>query len=89
MRTLPTILLQIFCEIIINLKVIALSIIDPDREIHNLDPQPLRYCLLASTPSAPQVTRWIEPGVVYWSRDLCSKHAALQRDWLAGGCHPI
>ena len=30
MRTLPTILLQIYCEIILNLKVIAISIIDPD-----------------------------------------------------------
>ena len=30
MKTLPTILLQLFCEIMIILKVIALSIIDPD-----------------------------------------------------------
>ena len=43
------------------------------REIHPLDPQPHRYCMLASTASAPRVTR-CSPGA-YWSRDLCSKHA--------------
>ena len=57
--------------------------IQGDREIHPLDPQPHRYCMLASTASAPRVTR-CSLGL-YWSRDLCSKHA----DWLAGGCHPI
>ena len=50
------------------------------REIHPLDPQPHRYCMLASTASAPQVTR-CSLGL-YWSRDLCSKHAAADR--LAG-----
>ena len=44
------------------------------REIHNLDPQPHRYCMLASTASAPRVTRWSLG--LYWSHDLCSKHAA-------------
>ena len=43
------------------------------REIHPLDPQPHRYCMLASTASAPRVTR-CSLGL-YWSRDLCSKHA--------------
>ena len=40
------------------------------REIHPLDPQPHRYCMLASTASAPRVTR-CSLGL-YWSRDLCS-----------------
>ena len=43
------------------------------REIHPLDPQTIRYCMLASTASAPRVTR-CSLGL-YWSRDLCSKHA--------------
>ena len=43
------------------------------REIHPLDPQPHRYCMLASTASAPQVMR-CSLGL-FWSRDLCSKHA--------------
>ena len=43
------------------------------REIHPLDPQPHRYCMLASTASAHRVTR-CSLGL-YWSRDLCSKHA--------------
>ena len=43
------------------------------REIHPLDPQPHRYCMLASTASAPRVTR-CSLGL-YWSCDLCSKHA--------------
>ena len=43
------------------------------REIHPLDPQPLRYCMLASTASVPRVKR-CSLGL-YWSRDLCSKHA--------------
>ena len=43
------------------------------REIHPLDPQPHRYCMLASTASAPRVTR-CSMGL-YRSRDLCSKHA--------------
>ena len=43
------------------------------REIHPLDPQPHRYCMLASTVSAPGVTP-CSLGL-YWSRDLCSKHA--------------
>ena len=42
-------------------------------EIHPLDPQPHRYCMLASMASAPRVTR-CSLGL-YWSRDLCSKHA--------------
>ena len=40
------------------------------REIHPLDPQPHRYCMLASTASAPQVTR-CSLGL-YWSSDLCT-----------------
>ena len=44
------------------------------REIHNLDPQPHRYCMLTSTASVPRVTRW-SLGLC-WSRDLCSKYAA-------------
>ena len=43
------------------------------REIHPLDPQPPRYCMLASTASAARVTR-CSLGL-YWSCDLCSKHA--------------
>ena len=43
------------------------------REIHPLDPQPHRYCMLASTASAPRVMRCSRG--LYWSRDLCSKHA--------------
>ena len=43
------------------------------REIHPLDPQSNRYCMLASTASAPRVTR-CSLGL-YWSSDLCSKHA--------------
>ena len=43
------------------------------REIHPLDLQAHRYCMLASTASAPRVTR-CSLGF-YWSRDLCSKHA--------------
>ena len=50
------------------------------REIHPLDMQPQRYCMLASTASAPRVTR-CSLGL-YWSHDLCSKHAAAER--LAG-----
>ena len=46
------------------------------REIHPLDPQPHRYCMLASTASAPRVTR-CSLGL-YWSRDLCTA------GWLAG-----
>ena len=53
------------------------------REIHNLDPQPHRHCMLTSTASAPRVTRcslgkywsqdiFSERG---WQNDLCSKHA--------------
>ena len=38
-----------------------------------LNLQPHRYCMLASTASAPRVTR-CSLGL-YWSRDLCSKHA--------------
>ena len=34
-RTLPITLLQIFCQIILNFKVIALSIIDPDDTLLN------------------------------------------------------
>ena len=48
------------------------------REIHPLDPQPHRYCMLASTASAPGVTR-CSLGL-YWSCDLCSKHACT--GWL-------
>ena len=49
-----------------------LSLPEP-REIHPLDPQPHRYCMLASTASTPRVTH-CSLGL-YWSRDLCSKHA--------------
>ena len=38
------------------------------REIHNLDLQPHRYCTLASTASAPRVTR-CSLGL-YWSRGM-------------------
>ena len=48
------------------------------REIHPLDPQPHRYCMLASTASAPRVTR-CSLGL-YWSGDLCSKHAGWLGD---------
>ena len=53
------------------------------REIHPLDSQqtqPHRYCMLDSTASAPRVTccsLWL-----YWSRDLCSRHAAAETGWL-------
>ena len=50
------------------------------REIHPLNPQPHRYCMLASTASAPRVTR-CSLGL-YWSHDLCSKHAAAETGWL-------
>ena len=50
------------------------------REIHPLDPQPHRYCMLASTASAPQVTR-CSLGV-YWSRDLCSTETGWLISWL-------
>ena len=43
------------------------------REIHNLDPQPHRHCMLASTASAPRVTR-CSLGK-YWSRDFFQKEA--------------
>ena len=48
-------------------------VLESSREIHPLDPQPHRYCMLASTASAPRVTH-CSLGL-YWSRDLCSKHA--------------
>ena len=50
--------------------------LDGTREIHPLDPQPHRYCMLASTASAPRVT-CCSLGL-YWSRDLCTA------GWLAG-----
>ena len=59
--------------------VLGFSLVS-SREIHNLVPQPHRYCVLASTASAPRVTR-CSLGL-YRSRDLCSKHAAAER--LAG-----
>ena len=43
------------------------------REIHNLDPQPHRHCMLAPTASAPRVTR-CSLGK-YWSRDFFRKEA--------------
>ena len=46
------------------------------REIHPLEQQPNRYSMLASTASAPRVTR-CSLGL-YWSRDLCTA------GWLAG-----
>ena len=52
----------------------------PIREIHPLDPQPHKYCMLASMASAPRVTR-CSLGL-YWSRDLCSKHTAAETGWL-------
>ena len=55
------------------LLVLYGSMLTVPREIHPLDPQPHRYCMLASTASAPRVTR-CSLGL-YWSRDLCSKHA--------------
>ena len=50
------------------------------REIHNLDPQPHRYCMLVSTASAPRVTR-CSMGL-YWSRDLCSRETGWLIGWL-------
>ena len=50
------------------------------REIHPLDPQPHRYCMLASTAFAPRVTR-CSLGL-YWSRDLCSKRAGWLISWM-------
>ena len=46
------------------------SKVSQSREIHPLEPQPNRYCMLASTASAPRVTR-CSLGL-YWSRDLCT-----------------
>ena len=56
------------------------------REIHNLDPQPHRYCMLASTASTASAPRVMRRSLgLYWSRDLCSKHAAERlAGWLAG-----
>ena len=56
-----------------NANSSSTSVIPGIREIHPLDPQPHRYCMLASTASAPRVTR-CSLGL-YWSRDMCSKHA--------------
>ena len=50
------------------------------REIHPLDPQPHRYCMLASTASAPRITR-CSLGL-YWSRDLCSRGTGWLIGWL-------
>ena len=47
------------------------------REIHNLDPQPHRHCMLAPRPSPPQVTR-CSLGK-YWSRDFFQKEAESSR----------
>ena len=57
-----------------NIKTYLLLLVI--REIHPLDPQTHRYCMLASTASAPRVTR-CSLGL-YWSRDLCTA------GWLAG-----
>ena len=54
-------------------RYVVPSLVASTREIHPLDPQPHRYCMLASTASAPWVMR-CSLGL-YWSRDLCSKHA--------------
>ena len=63
-------------------------VISQSREIHNLDPQPHRHCMLASTASAPRVTR-CSLGL-YWSRYFFQKEAGrMLPGWLAGGCHPI
>ena len=43
------------------------------REIHNLDPQPHRHCMLAPRASAPRVMR-CSLGK-YWSRDFFQKEA--------------
>ena len=43
------------------------------REIHNLDPQPHRHCMLASKASAPPVTRCSLRK--YWSHDFFQKEA--------------
>ena len=51
-----------------------------NREIHPLDPQPHRYCMLASTTSAPRITR-CSLGL-YWSRDLCSRETGWLIGWL-------
>ena len=58
------------------------------REIQNLDPQPHRYCMLPSTASAPQVIRAVAWGCI--GHVICAVTSMQpQRDWLAGGCHPI
>ena len=44
-----------------------------DREIHNLDPQPHRHCMLAPRPCAPRVMRCSLGN--YWSRDFFQKEA--------------
>ena len=51
--------------------------LSPAREIHNLDPQPHRHCMLAPRASAPQVTR-CSLGK-YWSRDFFQKEAESSR----------
>ena len=48
-----------------------------NREIHNLDPQPHRHCMLAPRSSAPRVTR-CSLGK-YWSRDFFQKEAESSR----------
>ena len=63
---MATLCLVLMCDCIVLYLVST-------REIHPLDLQPHRYCMLASTASAPRVTR-CSLGL-YWSRDLCSKHA--------------
>ena len=47
------------------------------REIHNLDPQPHRHCMLAPRASAPRVMR-CRLGK-YWSRDFFQKEAESSR----------
>ena len=44
---------QRFCVITLFME----NLLDPYREIHNLDPQPHRHGMLAPKPSAPRVTR--------------------------------
>ena len=55
----------LFLEYTLTILNMSLTI-----EIHPVDPQPHRYCMLASTASAPGVT--CRSLGLYWSRDLCT-----------------
>ena len=55
----------------------ASLLLPSSREIHNLDPQPHRHCMLGPRASAHQVTR-CSLGK-YWSRDFFQKEAESSR----------